>query len=151
MVVEGSVLVGGRPPDATFRHRVSFVQQEDTLMGVLSVREAFHFAARLSGVSGLQAQEMLVGDTLALLGLDGCADQRIGDMFFHGISSGERRRASIGIELMKQPCTPCAVAVVCSCGCVWQWRCSWCCIVVLAAASHRARPCACLSCHNFGW
>ena len=47
----------------------------------------------------------MVQDTLRLLGLEVCKDVRIGDMFFKGISGGQRRRVSIGVELMKQPCT----------------------------------------------
>lgn len=101
--VSGTVLVGGRKPDSTFRQRVSYVQQEDSLMGVLTVRETFEYAAKLSGVPSAQAQKKMVDDTLTLLGLDVCADVRIGDMFFKGISGGQRRRVSIGVELMKQP------------------------------------------------
>lgn len=103
LTVEGDVLVGGRKPDASFRQRVSYVQQEDSLMGVLTVRETFQYAARLSGVSSAAEQKAMVDDTLTLLGLDVCADVRIGDMFFKGISGGQKRRVSVGVELMKQP------------------------------------------------
>ena len=113
--VSGTVLVGGRKPDSTFRQRVSYVQQEDSLMGVLTVRETFEYAAKLSGVPSAQAQKKMVDDTLTLLGLDVCADVRIGDMFFKGISGGQRRRVSIGVELMKQPCTCYRVTRLCGC------------------------------------
>lgn len=103
LTVSGEVLVGGKKPDASFRQHVSYVQQEDSLMGVLTVRETFEYAAKLSGVKDKTMQAKMVDNTLELLGLDVCEDVRIGDMFFKGISGGQRRRVSIGVELMKQP------------------------------------------------
>ena len=43
---------------------------------------------------------------ITALGLDSCADTLIGTAtggFFRGISGGERRRTSIGVELITEP------------------------------------------------
>jgi ABC-type multidrug transport system ATPase subunit len=46
----------------------------------------------------------LVNDIIHELGLDSAADVKIGDVFYKGCSGGQKRRVSIGVELMKQPC-----------------------------------------------
>ena len=38
-----------------------------------------------------------------VLGLASCIDVRIGNIFFKGISGGQKRRVSLGIELLKSP------------------------------------------------
>jgi ATP-binding cassette subfamily G (WHITE) protein 2 len=37
------------------------------------------------------------------LGLDGCADTRVGTEFLRGISGGEKKRTCIGMELVLSP------------------------------------------------
>jgi ABC-type multidrug transport system ATPase subunit len=47
--VEGSTSVNGSVPSlAAFRKISSYVEQEDALIGSLTVRETMHFAARLA-------------------------------------------------------------------------------------------------------
>jgi len=47
--VDGKVLVNGSAPSlGTFRELSSYVEQEDALIGSLTVRETMHFAARLA-------------------------------------------------------------------------------------------------------
>lgn len=47
--VEGNTLVNGsRPSTSAFRHMSCYVEQEDALIGSLTVRETLHFAARLA-------------------------------------------------------------------------------------------------------
>ena len=44
-----------------------------------------------------------VNKTIRRLGLDHCQDQRIGGWFTRGVSGGERKRTSIGYELITDP------------------------------------------------
>jgi ATP-binding cassette subfamily G (WHITE) protein 2 len=37
------------------------------------------------------------------LGLTSCADVKVGNAFIKGISGGERKRTSIGVELITNP------------------------------------------------
>lgn len=47
--VEGATLVNGNSiPKSQFRQMTSYVEQEDALIGSLTVRETMHFAARLA-------------------------------------------------------------------------------------------------------
>jgi ABC-type multidrug transport system ATPase subunit len=47
--VTGDTLVNGfSPSSGDFRRMTSFVEQEDALIGCLTVRETLHFASRLS-------------------------------------------------------------------------------------------------------
>mmetsp|Transcript_6200 Transcript_6200/g.14571 ORF Transcript_6200/g.14571 Transcript_6200/m.14571 type:complete len:601 (-) Transcript_6200:406-2208(-) len=81
-------------PDA----RTRYVQQEDSLCGILSVRETLVFAQRLAGAPATRVDELLNE-----LGLSVCADTHVGTIFFKGISGGQKRRLSIGVELVSNP------------------------------------------------
>lgn len=67
--------------------KARYVQQEDALVGVLTVRETFVFAARLAGTN-----TEAVDKYLEELGLLVCQDTQIGTIFFKGISGGQKRR-----------------------------------------------------------
>lgn len=48
-IVEGSILVNGqRQSSSVFRELSSYVEQEDALIGSLTVEETLHFAAKLA-------------------------------------------------------------------------------------------------------
>ncbi len=59
--VEGSIVVDGRPRSAckNFKRIASFVPQEDSLMGVLTVRETLSFAAALQGPKNTTIKEQV--------------------------------------------------------------------------------------------
>jgi len=47
--VEGATLVNGNNPSlGAFREMTSYVEQDDALIGSLTVRETMHFASRLA-------------------------------------------------------------------------------------------------------
>ncbi|KAG2351635.1 hypothetical protein BDR07DRAFT_1442893 [Suillus spraguei] len=96
------------PPYAPGHHpRVAFVPQSDILPSMLTVREALTFAACLRLPEALPASSKvaLVSTVISKLGLDGIAETRIGstDGTSRGISGGEARRISIGLELVSCP------------------------------------------------
>ncbi|KAG1736895.1 uncharacterized protein EDB91DRAFT_1141561 [Suillus paluster] len=96
------------PPCAPgHRPRVAFVPQNDILPPMLTVREALTFAASLRLPESLPAasKAVLVSTVISKLGLDGVAETRIGatDGTGRGISGGEARRVSIGLELVGCP------------------------------------------------
>lgn len=99
MHVEGAVRLAG---DADWdRRRLSaYVEQDDALIGVLSVRETLSYAARLGlhrGPGSTPADiKKIVDDAIAELGLRDVADNRIGTPIQRGISGGQKRRVSIG-------------------------------------------------------
>jgi ABC-type nitrate/sulfonate/bicarbonate transport system ATPase subunit len=84
---------------------IGFVPQQDILPATLTVREAILFAARLRLPESIPFSEQLarVDDVIEKLGLTRVADVRIGDGEKRGISGGEMRRVSIGLELVAEP------------------------------------------------
>ncbi|KAF9091437.1 hypothetical protein BGX23_005187 [Mortierella sp. AD031] len=92
---------------------VGYLQQHDFLMPFLTVRETLTYAAhlRLPRTMANQKKQELVELVLLELGLKECADTRVGDPGggesgsggIRGISGGERRRVSAGIQLLTNP------------------------------------------------
>lgn len=67
--------------------RMRYVQQEDALVGILTVRETLTVAAHLAGAS-LDRVDTFLED----LGLKQCEHTMCGTIFFKGISGGQKRR-----------------------------------------------------------
>ncbi|KAF9063699.1 hypothetical protein BDP27DRAFT_1393878 [Rhodocollybia butyracea] len=81
--------------------RIGFVPQQDVLPPTLTVYEALLFAARLH-----VEKRSRVDAIMQKLGIDSLRDTRIGDNTngrARGISGGEMRRVSIGLELIASP------------------------------------------------
>jgi len=70
---------------------------------VLSPRELLAFACKMRTAYDSDKITKVVESIITRLGLKECADQRIGGMFYRGISGGERKRVSIGYELITEP------------------------------------------------
>jgi ABC-type multidrug transport system ATPase subunit len=85
--------------------RLAYVQQEDIFYTQMTVRETLLFAARLRLPSDvpLEEKERRVDELIELLDLRRAADTVIGDVRRRGISGGERKRLSIGCELLSEP------------------------------------------------
>lgn len=83
----------------------SYVEQHDSLLGVLTVRETIWYSAALALPPGTP-REMLDARTdsiLSDLGLSSIANNRIGTPIQRGISGGQKRRVSIGCSLVTLP------------------------------------------------
>ncbi|EIN07867.1 hypothetical protein PUNSTDRAFT_69957 [Punctularia strigosozonata HHB-11173 SS5] len=87
------------------RIRIGFVPQQDILPPLLTVREAIFFAANLRLPESVPPHEKveIVERVIQTLGLEKVRDVRIGDGEKRGISGGEMRRVSIGLELVARP------------------------------------------------
>ena len=67
------------------------------------MREIFEFSARIrSNLSDVEVNQT-VDETINMMGLSACSDQMIGGWMRRGISGGERKRASIGYEMISKP------------------------------------------------
>ena len=94
-------LYGQRMGSAARRARIGFVTQEDVLPPTSTVREHLDFHAYLRAPwLSRRARRQLVEASLGALGLGPLADRCIGDGFIRGLSGGERRRTSVGCELI---------------------------------------------------
>ncbi|KAK5253361.1 hypothetical protein LTR40_011136, partial [Exophiala xenobiotica] len=84
----------------------SYVPQDDSgLLSSLTVRETLHFAARLRLPSFMTHEQKTqrAERVLLQLGLKDCANTLIGNDLVKGISGGEKRRVSIGIQILTDP------------------------------------------------
>lgn len=89
----------------TFRKNIAYVMQDDALMPTATPREALRFSASLRMPSTLTAAEIdeMVDITLERLHLEDCADVMIGGALIKGISGGQRKRTSVGVEIITDP------------------------------------------------
>lgn len=104
--IEGKVTVGGKVINpVAFRKNIAYVMQDDALLATATPREALRFSAnmRLPSSTSTETIEELVNKTLADLGLTVCADVMIGGALIKGISGGQRKRTSVGVELITKP------------------------------------------------
>ncbi|GBG85757.1 hypothetical protein CBR_g40486 [Chara braunii] len=104
--LEGVILANGKPVDGKqFRKLSGYVMQDDALFPHLTVKETLMFSARLRlpGDMPMDVKAARVDMLIATLGLRECADTRIGNEQVRGVSGGERRRVSIGVDLIHDP------------------------------------------------
>eukprot|EP00008_Paramoeba_atlantica_P008136 CAMPEP_0201474880 /NCGR_PEP_ID=MMETSP0151_2-20130828/367_1 /ASSEMBLY_ACC=CAM_ASM_000257 /TAXON_ID=200890 /ORGANISM="Paramoeba atlantica, Strain 621/1 / CCAP 1560/9" /LENGTH=440 /DNA_ID=CAMNT_0047854803 /DNA_START=83 /DNA_END=1406 /DNA_ORIENTATION=- len=102
----GEVRMGGKQVvGSEMKKHVAYVMQDDALEGVLTVRENLFYSAMLRLPPSMSKEEKMerVEEVIGLLGLSKCADTKIGTPFLRGVSGGERRRCSIGMELITRP------------------------------------------------
>ncbi|VAH01174.1 unnamed protein product [Triticum turgidum subsp. durum] len=104
--LRGHVTLNGEPLHGSRLRAISaYVMQDDLLYPMLTVRETLLFAAelRLSRALSPSAKRERVDRLIDQLGLSRAADTIIGDEGHRGVSGGERRRVSIGTDIIHDP------------------------------------------------
>ena len=105
LIMNGTLQMNGISIDSIdkYSNKIAFVQQDDILMAVFTPREALNFSAsmrlNISKANRINKVEKLLRD----LGLEKSADTMIGNELIRGVSGGERKRTSIGVELLTNP------------------------------------------------
>ncbi|KAK2509618.1 hypothetical protein MC885_011329 [Smutsia gigantea] len=105
-IKSGQIWINGQPSTPQLvRKCVAHVRQHDQLLPNLTVRETLAFVAqlRLPRTFSQAQRDKRVDDVIAELRLRQCADTRVGDTYMRGVSGGERRRVSIGVQLLWNP------------------------------------------------
>ncbi|XP_028789467.1 ABC transporter G family member 13-like [Neltuma alba] len=100
----GNILINGKK--RKWHHReISYVAQEETFLGTLTVRETLTYSAKMRLISKMTKEEIskVVQQTIMEMGLEDCADNHIGNWHLRGISNGEKKRLAIGLEILTQP------------------------------------------------
>ncbi|KAG0321036.1 ABC transporter G member 22, partial [Podila horticola] len=104
----GEILLNGLPIDqfGPVRKRlVGYVTQESDFIETLTVLETLTFAAKMRLPRSMNIQEKVerVYEVMQELNLTHIKDTKVGGPTIRGISGGEKRRITIGIELLSSP------------------------------------------------
>ncbi|KAL2462350.1 ABC transporter G family member 19 [Abeliophyllum distichum] len=104
--LQGSVTIDGKPVTTSYMKMISsYVMQDDQLFPMLTVYETFMFAAevRLPPYISTAEKKKRVFELIDQLGLTSAMHTYIGNDGTRGVSGGERRRVSIGIDIIHKP------------------------------------------------
>ena len=104
--IKANIYINGTPANPkTFRRISAYVEQEDALVGSLTVRETLKFAARLSLPSSIDKHERIsrIEALMTSFGLQGPSNTLIGTAIRKGISGGQKRRVSVAAQLITSP------------------------------------------------
>ncbi|KAF7536984.1 hypothetical protein G7054_g4106 [Neopestalotiopsis clavispora] len=99
----GSILFNGQKGVHSVDH--AYVIQQDILIPSLTVRETLRYSAdlRLPRTVSREDRWRIVEEVILELGLKECANTRVGNSQRRGLSGGEKRRTSIGVQLLANP------------------------------------------------
>lgn len=108
VLIEGDIRLNGtkvKPTSIEYRKKIAFVAQDDSLQPTSTPREAIKFSAKLRLSRDFTDFELdrLTNRIIDALGLNSCADTYVGGELLKGISGGERKRTSVGVELVVKP------------------------------------------------
>ncbi|KAL5828500.1 hypothetical protein ACOSQ3_017968 [Xanthoceras sorbifolium] len=103
--VSGTIAYNGQPFSSSMKRKTGFVTQDDVLYPHLTVVETLTYAALLRLPKKLTKQEKIEQAEFIImeLGLTRCRNNVVGGPLFRGISGGERKRVSIGQEMLVNP------------------------------------------------
>ncbi|KAI3876260.1 hypothetical protein MKX03_028490 [Papaver bracteatum] len=104
--LKGSVIMNGEALDSGVLKMISaYVMQDDLLFPMLTVEETLLFSAEFRLPRSLSKSKKMerVQAVIDELGLRNAAKTLIGDEGHRGISGGERRRVSIGVDIIHDP------------------------------------------------
>lgn len=102
--IEGTIKANGKKLDEIHYGSYSaYVMQDDVLLETMTVRESFMFSAKLRITGTLDEKTKKVERLMRDLKLTKCKDSPIGSVLARGVSGGERKRCSIGVELVTDP------------------------------------------------
>ncbi|TVY42239.1 ABC transporter G family member [Lachnellula occidentalis] len=102
----GDILTNGQVTNLkNLRQFSAYVEQEDALIGSLTVRETMNFAARLALPSSISKKERLrrVADLLGSFGMNAQANTIVGTPIQKGLSGGQKKRLGVASRLVTDP------------------------------------------------
>ncbi|XP_026447734.1 ABC transporter G family member 9-like isoform X2 [Papaver somniferum] len=102
----GTITYNGKPylSNAMYRN-TGYVAQDDRFYAHLTVTETLMFTALLRLPNKITKEEKIIRteEVITQLGLTGCKNSIMGGPFIRGVSGGERKRVSIGQEILTNP------------------------------------------------
>ncbi|RNF22252.1 putative ABC transporter [Trypanosoma conorhini] len=103
--MEGCCFLNSTIYSQRYKKLVSYVSQDDIVMGKETPREAIRFSCRVRLGLSSEESERIVDEVIARLHLTSCQNTILGiPGILKGVSGGERKRANVGTELATNPC-----------------------------------------------
>lgn len=101
----GNITYNSQPFSSSVKRKIGFVTQDDVLYPHLTVIETLTYAAMLRLPKSLTHEEKVEQAELIIieLGLTKCRNNIVGGPLIRGVSGGERKRVSIGLEMLVNP------------------------------------------------
>ena len=95
-LIEGEILVNGRPKDATFTRIAGYVEQTSSINPMSTVREAIQFSGRMRLPQHFSDREveLKVKNVLEVLGLSHLADENVGSPGMGGVTAEVRKKVT---------------------------------------------------------
>lgn len=101
---DGNYLMNSEPINPeVFYNIATYVMQDDILEATMTPKEILMFTAKMKFNLDQKTIEKKVFNMISDLHLNHCQNTRIGDNIVRGVSGGERKRTSIGVELISDP------------------------------------------------
>lgn len=103
--ISGNITYNGLPFSSSMKRKTGFVAQDDVLYPHLTVIETLTYSALLRLPKKLTREEKIEQAEMVTkeLGLTRCRNNIVGGPLLRGISGGERKRVSIGQEMLVNP------------------------------------------------
>jgi ATP-binding cassette, subfamily G (WHITE), eye pigment precursor transporter len=103
-LASGQIFINSCPIDQVkYSKLIGYVPQEDILFSCMTPREILDFSASLTLNIKKKERKELVDKYIEDLGLKSCADVYVGDHIYKSLSGGEKKRTSLGMELICNP------------------------------------------------
>ena len=81
----------------------AYVMQSDIMCATATGEEALYFSSRLRSEKSKEEQDEIIEHVIKSLKLDACRETRVGNDAIRGMSGGEKKRTSVGLELVTEP------------------------------------------------
>ncbi|KAL1821590.1 hypothetical protein ACET3Z_016459 [Daucus carota] len=103
--LSGTITFNGKPFSNSMKRNTGFVTQDDVMYPHLTVNETLVYTALLRLPGSITKEEKVTHAQAVItqLGLTKCKNSIIGDALLRGVSGGERKRVSIGQEMLINP------------------------------------------------
>lgn len=103
--LNGTITYNNKPFSNQMKRNTGFVTQDDVLYAHLTVAETLVYTALLRLPNTLTKEQKIgvAEEVINQMGLTRCKNSIIGGSFLRGVSGGERKRVSIGQEMLIDP------------------------------------------------
>ncbi|KMZ56625.1 ABC transporter G family member [Zostera marina] len=103
--LSGTITYNNKPFNSSIKRSIGFVTQQDVHHPFLTVSETLRYTALLRLPDTLSRKEKVAfaDEFIVSLGLEKCRESVVGGGRIRGVSGGERKRLSIGQELLVKP------------------------------------------------